>query len=530
MRQYILVFVLTSIACLVCFKNASYFKILYEDLSSPQQWNRIEIVDEKSTFEELRDYSWEHLELLLVGVIACVVSFTIGWSASCIRKEYSSEDRNMLVSFLGDQSILVKRMEELEVRMTELEQVGQRNSLENVSDMDLGGGECCFRTTDHSPRAQADFISDVKQLFNYIDERIKSGADLDTTYDIPEPLKTPQDPSHCDEIKNDSTLLNITSLAMGEDRLEPDICYNCGMEVEPDEESLENDLETDQCEIVNGVESFNSFNEPSQPCVEHSFEASDASSQVGTVQVLSKEEMEVFEDCKSPVEKSNNVDLVGSEVHEVVETNTKIISNQKASFIPSGKDTIEAPKSKPNDFCKATLNQEESESLCRSPETENCLVKEAEKIRSNDDDNLNLNLNYQKSLSTKADTERRENDSFSRLDVCPSMLTIESPRTDTARSWERRDSSSRTNLPRGRIPQYQKLRKETKPDAKTAAMIDNEIKTPRATADPHKDCDELWTDTSSCSQSMPTTPSGLNNRLGGRRNKKPKTYAQNSHK
>lgn len=506
MRQLILILVVTVLACLVCWKNGSHLKHLYKELTTAQRWRRVEIVDERSMFEDLRDYSWEYLELLVVGLTACVVSFTIGWSANSIRKGYADfGDVDMLAECLGEHCALQRRIEQLEERIQELERSdhGLDPVSGEVSNIDCGGGECAVRTKgDISETAKQAYQSDYKD----------SCA-----------MKCFHEPSPCVLKKSTCTLETL------EDTTKPTICKggiaaeSISKQVEVVlEASSEIDLEVDQCKLDRGDERASSrpvsdnLNKVSNECLL----SSRSSSQVEISQ-SSPTEMEMGVN----LDENGKLNVVDGEVCEEI--------NDDVSATSTTKVISEASKTK-HGLSNLTLNcvisnQVESENSCCYAKTEDSADEQAV-----DDSEVDGNTG---TVRIVEDLESRATE----VDVSPSTLTIEVGPVNVTRdripldvsastltvevvdcAGPRPDSARGNVLTRGRIPQYQKLHK----DVKTAATLNS--KSARTSTAPHQHqyVDEL-------SLNRPSTASGDTlhaavGAAGGQRKKKQKYYAHHS--
>lgn len=142
MRLFVSIVVVTSVACLVglSLKKGDYLKTLFQEFMTPQNWRRVEIVDEKSMFEKLvRDYIWEYVEVLVVGLTACFITFTIGWSAANSMRKGSADsgDEDIPEGCLEENCDLSGWVEEVEEINTELEQRGHRISTRKASNIEL---------------------------------------------------------------------------------------------------------------------------------------------------------------------------------------------------------------------------------------------------------------------------------------------------------------------------------------------------------------------------------------------------------
>lgn len=502
MRQLILILVVTFLACLVCWKNGSHLKHLYKDLTSPQRWKRVEIVDERSLFEDLRDYSWEYLELLVVGLTACVVSFTIGWSANSIRKGYADfGDVDMLAECLGEHCALHRRIEQLEERIEELERSGHGVDPVSgeVSNIDCGGGECAVRT-------KGDISETTKQTHQ-------------SDYKDSCAMKCFHEPSPCETCVVKKSTCTLETL---EDMTKPTICKgdiaaeSISKQVELVlEASSEIDLEVDQCKLDRGDERASSrpvsdnFNEVSNECLL----SSRSSSQV-EISKISPTEIEMGVN----LDENGKLNAVDGEVCEEI--------NDEVSATSTRKVISEACKTK-HGHSNLTLNcvisnQVESENSCCYAKTQDSADEQAV-----DDSEVDGNTG---TVRIVEDLESRATE----VDVSPSTLTIEVGPVNVARDRIPLDVSASTLTvevvdcagprpdsarTRGRIPQYQKLHK----DVKTAATLNSKSARTSTSTAPHQYqyVDEL-------SLNRPSTASGdtLHAAAAGcQRKKKQKYYA-----
>lgn len=476
MRQLILIFVVTLIACLLCWKNGSYLKHVYKTFASAQRWSRFEIVDERSLFEGLRDYSWKNLELLVVGLTACVVSFTIGWSANRYRKGYADfGDVDMLAECLGEHCALHRRIEQLEERIEELERTGHGVDPVSgeVSTIDCGGGECAVGTK-------------AKQTDSCVMTCVKSTCTPETLEDMTKPT------IHKGNIAAESLSKQVEVVL---------------------EASSATDLQVDQCKLDRGDkrDSSGPVSENVDVVSNECLLSSGSSSQV----VMSN---------KSPTEIEMGVKLDATGELNVVdgvvceEINDNVSSTSTRKVIPEA-CKINHGDSIPTPMCARPIsNQVEYGNSCSYAKTEDSADEKAV-----DDSEVDGNTGVVEDLESRP-TEADASPSTSTVEVGPvnvtrdldvpfGTLTVEvidcaGPRPDSAKG----------NVTRGRIPQYQKLHK----DAKTAATLDS--KSARTSTAPHQHqyVDEL-------SSGRPSTASGDTRHAaaaaGGQRKKKQKFYA-----
>lgn len=513
MRQLILILVVASLACLVCWKNGSYLTHLYNELTSPQKWRRVEIVDERSLLEDLRDYSWEYLELLVVGLTACVVSFTIGWSANSIRKGYADfGDVDVLAECLGEHSALHRRVEQLEERIQELERRGHGVDVVSgeVSNIDCGGGECTVRT-------KGELSEITKQAYQSDYKDISCAMTC-----FPEPSRTHPDPSP--NTKSSCTLETI------EDRPRPTICKG---DIEAEsmtkqvevvlEASMETDLEVDQCKLDSGDKRVSSG-----PVSENSDDASNecifSSRPCSQVEMSQSSPTEIGMGIDSDQNGKRNV--VDGVVRE--ETNGTNVSSTSTRKVTSEASNAEHGDS--NLTLKCTVsNQVESENSCCYTTTQGYSDEkavDASEVDGNtrttdvveDLESLTTEVDVSPSVLTVVEVGHVTRDRIP-LDVSPSVLTVEvvdcpSPRPDSAR----------VNASRGRIPQYQKLHR----DAKTAASLNS--KSARTSTAPHQHqyVDELALHRPSTASGDTVHAPAATVAAGGQRKKKQKYYAHHA--
>lgn len=519
-KQIVSIFVIASIACLVglSLKKADYLKTLYQELTTPQKWRRVEIVDEKSLFEELvRDYIWEYLEVLVVGFTACIFSFTIiGWSANTMRRgSADSGDEDVPAECLGEQCALYEQVEEVEEIVKEFEQSGDRLSSRNVSNIELKLSES--ETMNKACRSDCN--------------------------------------DSCQETEEDTTT-SLNCLTIEKEKAEQAIC-----KVDIKSETCDNLIITEvfktwrlpvkKFENSNHyyrVETDDLFDESPKPLVRDSHEVSDERkfTYSKVITSLSRPKkvttMDDFGSCKSRNDKSNHV---GGQVREaVVETDFNINKSRSTKM-----EVLEALRNEHGDSYLSSCippNQEKPENSFRCTKTESSLddrTKNKSKVNVNltkvDDTNLEKDLNKSKNFTTKPDEGRVEVDKFSKLDVAPSTMTVfvdgAGPDRDPARSANWRNPSHRIDS-RGRIPQYQNLHKEIKPDPKTPKSNKKNNMTKRTSKAPHQYIDELSKDVLSTQQSSserqnrPSTAAGdnLHATESQRRKKNLKYHAQNS--
>lgn len=499
MRQFVSIFVVTSIACILglSLKKADYLKTLYQEFMTPQKWRRVEIVEEKSIFEKIiSDYIWEYLEVLFVGLTACIFTFTIGWSAanSMRRGSADSGDEDIPEECLEEHCDGFGRVEEVEEIITEidLEQCGYRLSTRNTSNIELKLSES---------------------------ETMKKTCRSDCN-------------GSCHEDEED-TITSVNRLTMEEENGKPATCKS--------------EIKAETCDKLITTEIFDKsgryYRPPRKVEYDNLFKKSAKPHNRDSHEILSDEckfthskvkipqrshkkvtKVDDLGGCKSRKEKS---DHFGGQVQKAkVEMNF----NESRS---TRMDTLEALR---NEHGDSYLNS------FRSTKTENSLeertINQSEvngNINKVGDTNREMVSNNSENLSTKTTEGRVEVEQFSKSDLPASTVTVvvdgTGPGRDSAGAAHWSDSSHRIDSS-GRTPQYQNLNKEIKP--KTTKLNKKDNRTVRAPTAPHKYIDELPRDVLSTQQSNSerpsTTASGDTLRATGsqRRKKNQKYHAQSS--
>lgn len=507
MKLFFSIFVVTSVVCLVGLrlKKVDRLKTLYQELMAPQNWRRVEIVDEKSMFEELiGDCIWEYLEVLIVGLTACILTFTVGWRVNSMRKgSADSGDEDVPEECLEEHCDLHRRLEEVEEVFEELEQSGHRPYSRKASNIELKLSESeTMNTTDYN--------------------------------------------SSCQEIEKDATK-PLNRLTIKKKNCEPVFCKSdikaesCDklITTETFEKSCLINLKIDKSKFYKSVRTDDLFDESPKLQKRDSHKVSDESKMTNTkvkISQRSPKKVTTMDDLRhqSRNRKSNNVR--GQDNDVVVETNVNESRSNRMNALGDSRNEY-------GDFssCIIPQNQGKPGKSFRCTDTESSLE---ERILNKSDANENLNIvgdtnlkmdsNNSQDLSTKTDKVREEVDTFSNLDVSPSLLTTAvdgvGPDRESAGSADWRDSS-RSIDSRGRTPQNRNLHKEMKP--KTPKLNKKDNRTMRTSKAPHQYVDEISKVVLSTHQSnaeRPSTASGDTLQATGsqRRKKNQKYLAQNS--
>lgn len=502
MRQFVSIFVVTSVACLLglSLKKADYnLKTLYQEFMTPQKWRRVEIVDEKSMLEELiSNYIWEYLEVLFVGLTACIFTLTIGWSAanSMRRGSADSGDEDIPEECLEEQDGF-GRFEEVEEIITEidLEQCGYRLSTRKSSNIELKLSES---------------------------ETMKKTCRSDCNGN-----------GSCQENEED-TIKSVNRPTIEEENGKPATCKS-----ETKAETCDNLITTEifdksglYCRPTRIVEYVNLFKESTKS---HNRDSHEMLSDEGK---FNHPKVKIPQHPHKKVTKVD--DLGGCKYRNEKSDHTQRGQVQKAevemNFNESGStrmDTLEALR---NEHGDSHLNS------FRSTKTENVLEERTvnklevnRKINKVGDTNREMDSKNRERFSTKTTEGRVEVERFSKSDVPANTVTVvvdgTGPGRDSAGSAHWSDSSHRIDSS-GRTPQYQNLNKEIK--SKTTKLNKKDNRTVRAPTAPHKYIDELSRDVLSTQQSNSerpsTTASGDTLRATGsqRRKKNQKYHAQNS--
>lgn len=506
MKQFVSIFLVTSVAFLIglSLKKGDYLKTLYQEFMTPQKWRRVEIVDEKSMFEELlRDYIWEYLEVLVVGLTACIFTFTIGWSAanSMCKVSADSVDEDIPEECLEENCDLNGRLEEVEEITTELERSGHRLSTRKASNIELklSEGETMNEACRSDYNGSRQEIEEDTTSLNCLTIEKVNGE--------PATLKDAKIKSEtCDklittEIYNTSGLAYLT-------RDKSNIYYPKNVETDDlfDESTNPHDRDCHELSKEDRVFTYR---------------------KVKISQFLPKKvtAVDALGSCKSRNEKSIHV---GGQVQELV-----VESNLNKSRT-SRTDTLESSRNEHGDSnlnlfgCTKTGRSLEERTINKSEVNRN--------INKFGDTNLEMDSNNSKNFSTKIIEGRVEVERFSKLDVSPSSLTVAvdgvGPGRDSARSARWRGSSHKIDC-RGRTPHYQNLNREIKPDPKTTKLNKKDNRTARTPTSPHQYIDELSKDVLSTHQSdseRPGSSTGDNLHAKGsqRRKKNQKYHALNS--
>lgn len=497
--MFVSIFVVTSVACLLglSLKKADFLKTLYQEFMTPQKWRRVEIVDERSMFEELiSDYIWEYLEVLFVGLTACIFTFTIGWSAanSMRRRSVDYGDADIPEECLEEHCDGFGRVEEVEEIITEidLEQCGYRLSTRKTSNIELklSESETMKKTcrsdcngNDSCQESEEDTITSVNRLT------------IEEENDKPATCKS--------EIKAETCAKLITT----------EIFDKSGRYYKP----------------ARKVEYDNLFKESTKPPSRdaHEILSDECKFTHPKVKLPQRPHKKVTKvddlgGCKSRNEKS---DHFGGQMQKAeVEMNFNESRSTKM-------DTLEALRNEHvdsylNSFrCTKTENSLEERTINKSEVNRNIVG----------DTNREMDSTNSENFSTKTTEGRAEVEQFSKSDVSASTVTVvvdcTGPGRDSAGSAHWSDSTHRIDSS-GRTPQYQNLNKEIKP--KTTKLNKKNSRTVRAPTAPHKYIDELSRDVLSTQQSNSerprTTASGDTLRATGsqRRKKNQKYHAQNS--
>lgn len=505
MRPFVSIAVVTSVACLVglSLKKGDYLRTPYQEFMTPQTWRRVEIVDEKSMFEKLlRDYIWEYAEVLVVGLTACFITFTIGWSAANSMRKGSADsgDEDIPEECLEENCDLSGRVEEVEEITTELERSGHRISTRNASNIELKLSE--GETTNKAYRS------------DYNGNRQEIEEDTTTSLTCLKIEKVNGEPATHKgaKIKSETCDKLITT----------EIYNKSGLAY----------LTRDKSNISypKSVETDDLFDESTNP---HNRDCHELSKEdkvftyrkVKISQFLPKKvtAVDALGGCKSRNEKSNHV---GGQVQEaVVEVESNLNKSRSTKT-----DTLEASR---NEHGDSYLNSFGCTKTGSSPEERTINKSEVNRnINKVGDTNLEMDSNNGKNFSTKIIEGRVEVEPFSKLDVSPSTLTADvdgmGPGRDSA---HRRESSHRIDS-RGRTPHYQNLNREIKPDHRTTKLNKKDNRTMRTPTAPHQYIDELSKDVLSKHQINSERPSSTGDTLHAkgsqRRKKNQKYHAQNS--
>ncbi|XP_046677183.1 uncharacterized protein LOC124365261 isoform X1 [Homalodisca vitripennis] len=123
-RYCILFAFVVFMAFLALYDNSADFGKLYKDLLTPMGWKKIEIVDEKRSFEDMLNYDipWASIELLLLGTAAIVIGVTVGWRAHSYCSVYGSNmEPDLLEKFIEKLRDIEARLTTLELKVSRLE-------------------------------------------------------------------------------------------------------------------------------------------------------------------------------------------------------------------------------------------------------------------------------------------------------------------------------------------------------------------------------------------------------------------------
>lgn len=503
MRQFVSIFVVTSVACLLglSLKKADYnLKTLYQELITPQKWRRVEIVDEKSMLEELiSDYIWEYLEVLFVGLTACIFTLTIGWSAanSMRRGSADSGDEDIPEECLEEHCDGFGRVEEVEEIITEidLEQCGYRLSTRKTSNIELKLSES---------------------------ETMKKTCRSDCNGN-----------DSCQENEED-TITSVNRLTIKEENGKPATCKS--------------EIKAENCDKLITTEIFDKsglyYRPPRKVDYDNLFKESTKPHKRDSHEMLSDECKFTHPKVEIPQRPHKKVtkvyDLGGCKYRNEKSDHTQRGQVQKAevemNFNESRStrmDTLEALRNEHGDSylnsfrCTKTENSSEERIINKSEVNRN--------INKVGDTNRQMDSNNSENFSTKTTEGRVEVEQFSKSDVPGSTVSVvvdgTGPGRDSAGSAHWSDSSHRIDSS-GRTHQYQNLNKEIKP--KTTKLNKKDNRTVRAPTAPHKYIDELPRDVLSTqlsnSERPSTTASGDTLRATGsqRRKKNQKYHAQNS--
>lgn len=501
MRQFVSIFVVTSVACLLglSLKKADFLKTLYQEFMTPQKWRRVEIVDEKSMFEKLiSDYIWEYLEVLFVGLTASIFTFTIGWSAanSMRRGSADSGDEDIPEECLEENCDGFGRVEEVEEIITEidLEQCGYRLSTRKTSTIELKLSES--ETMKKTCRSDCNGNGSCRENEEY----------TITSVNRPTIEEENGKPATCkSEIKAETCDKLITT----------EIFDKSGRYYRPPR-------------VVDYVnlfkESTNPHNRDSHEMLSDECKFNNPKVKIPQRPHKKVTKVDDLGGCKSRNEKS---DHFGGQVQKAeVEMNFNDSESTKM-------DTLEVLRNEHGDSylnsfrCTNTEKSLEERTINKSDVNRN--------INKVGDTNREMDSNNRENFSTKTTGGRVEVEQFSKSDVSASTVTVAvdgtGPGRDSAGSAHWSDSSHRIDSS-GRTPHYKNLNKEIKP--KTTKLNKKDNRTVRAPTAPHKYIDELSRDVLSTQQSNSerpsTTASGDTLRATGsqRRKKNQKYHAQNS--